>query len=84
MSGEPISTPLHLFGDALRELLLAVPMSVVRVLFVACLVSVLICVLRLPRSEVVPDRDGPIRWDENLKLWASVALILQILIYCLV
>ena len=44
-------TPLHSFGEALRQLLQAIPLSIVRLLFVGTLVVVLLWVLRLPRSE---------------------------------
>ena len=73
-------TPLHSFGEALRQLLQAIPLSIVRLLFVGTLVVVLLWVLRLPRSETTP-AEGAIRWDENLKLGAGLALVIQILIY---
>lgn len=73
-------TPLHSFGESLRQLLQAIPLGWVRLLFVGTLVVVLLWVLRLPRSETTPV-DGATRWDENLKLGAGLALIAQILIY---
>lgn len=73
-------TPLHHFGEALRQLLQAVPLSLVRCLFVGTLVIVLLWVMRLPRSETTP-LQGATRWDENLKLGAGLALVIQILIY---
>lgn len=73
-------TPLHYFGEALRQLLQAVPLSLVRGLFVGTLVIVLLWVMRLPRSETTPTH-GATRWDENLKLGAGLALVIQILIY---
>ncbi len=65
-----------------RQLLMAVPLTAVRVLFVASLVVVFVWVLRLPRSETTPP-GGTTRWDENLKLGACLALALQIVIYAL-
>ena len=73
-------TPLHEFGLWLRNLVLQVPLSAVRVLFVASLVALLIWVLRLPVALTTPE-GGAKRWDENLKLGAALALSLQILIY---
>ena len=73
-------TPLHQFGDALRTAMLAVPLAAVRGLFLLTLVAVLIWVLRLPASATTPD-GGAKRWDENLKVGAAVALLLQITIY---
>lgn len=76
-------TPLHALGNLCRELLQKIPLEAVRWLFVLLLVALWIWVLRLPRSETAPPgRES--RWDENLKLWASVALVIQILIYSFV
>jgi len=82
-------TPLHAFGDSVRELFLLIPLGAVRALFVAVPVVLVIWVLCLPREVTTPTEDaGPgksaTRWDANLKLWASVALLLQIVIYTLV
>lgn len=76
-------TPLHTIGDLLRHLLGQIPMPAVRMLFLALQVGLLIWVLRLP-SEATTSPEGRGRWDENLKLWASVALLLQIAIYSLI
>lgn len=73
-------TPLHVFGNWLRELFGMIPPPVVRILFVAVPMVLLIWVLRLPREAVTPP-NHPARWDENLKLWAAVALVIQIGIY---
>lgn len=73
-------TPLHMFGDFVRDFLLLIPLPVVRVLFVAIPTVLLIWVLRLPSSETRPEKPTG-RPGENLKIGASLALILQILIY---
>ena len=75
-------TPVHQFGDLLRQILAAIPLSAVRMLFVASLVVVLVWVIRLPRTMTTPS-GGTTRWDENLKLGACIALAIQILIYAL-
>lgn len=75
-------TPLHAIGSFLRELLLQVPLAAVQALFVALPIAVLIWVLLLPRKDTTPP-EGSGRWDENLKLGASIALIAQVLIYTL-
>lgn len=73
-------TPLHYVGDFLRELMLQVPLSVVRVLFLSLPLALLVWVMRLPRSETSPPGDsGSV--TGNLKLWAGLALIIQIAIY---
>ncbi len=75
-------TPLHAIGEVVRELLLQIPLSTVRVLFLAVPILLLVWVLRLPREATTPP-DGTGRWDQNLKVWASVSLVIQIVIYSL-
>ena len=75
-------TPLHYFGDYLRELLLLIPLSGARVLFVGSLIALWIWILLLPKKETQPEA-GARRWDENLKLGASLALGVQVIIYLL-
>ena len=73
-------TPLHAIGNFFRDLFLKVPLEVVRGLFLLLPIALLVWVLFLPRSQTTPpDRES--RWDENLKLWAGFALLIQILIY---
>ncbi len=76
-------TPLHEIGNFIRDGLAQIPLPAVRGLFVLLPAVLLIWVLRLPRSETTPEgRES--RWDENLKLWAAAALVIQILIYSFV
>ncbi|MDP6468438.1 MAG: hypothetical protein QF918_11900 [Pirellulaceae bacterium] len=75
-------TPLHQFGELLRQSLQTIPLSLVRILFVASLVGLLFWVLRLPQTATTPPA-GAKRWDENLKTGAAIALVIQILIYSL-
>lgn len=76
-------TPLHTIGEMLRSLLLQIDLAYVRALFVAIPVVLLGWVLTLPRSEARPPT-GPGRLSEDLRLWAALALAIQILIYSLV
>ena len=72
-------TPLHYIGDALREFFLMIPLPVAHVLFLALSAALLVWVLRLPREETTdPEGGGP---AGNLKVWAAVALVIQIVIY---
>ena len=73
-------TPLHQLGDFLRQTLQGIPLQAARMLFVGSLIGLLVWVLRLPPSATKPP-GGATRWDENLKIVASIALLLQILIY---
>ena len=72
-------TPLHYVGDWLRNTLLLVPLSAVRVLFVALPIVLILWVISLPRASTTPGADS--RAFENLKLWAVIALLLQVIIY---
>ena len=75
-------TPLHSLGDWLRGVLLQIPLSAARALFVVTLLALLVWVLMLPRSQTSPGDERP-RLSENLKIWASIALLIQIVIYLL-
>ena len=75
-------TPLHQFGEAIRQALLNVPLGVARGLFILLFAVLLIWVLTLPRSQTTPPDRTP-RFTENLKVWAAVSLIIQLLIYSL-
>jgi hypothetical protein len=73
-------TPLHAFGNIVRSLLLEIPLPVVRVFFLAVPIGLLIWVLRLSRQQTTPAQETG-RWGENLKVGATIALVIQILIY---
>ena len=73
--------PLHDIGDALRWACGLIPLGVVRAAFVALPLALMVWVLRLPAAETVPPGHTG-RWDENLKLWAWLALAIQVVIYC--
>ena len=73
-------TPLHYIGGFVRNLLLQVPLPMVRVLFLAVPILLLIWVLRLPREATTPPQSTG-RTGENLKIGAAVALVIQIVIY---
>jgi hypothetical protein len=73
--------PLHEIGEALRWAFGQIPLGVVRAAFIALPLALMIWVLRLPNAETTPP-DRTSRWDENLKLWAWLALAAQVVIYC--
>lgn len=75
-------TPLHHLGELLRNVMLAIPLPAVRALFLVTLFLLLIWVWLLPKSVTSPP-GGARRWDENLKLGATVALVIQIIVYSL-
>ena len=73
-------TPLHHIGQFIRDLLLTIPMPMVRVLFVLFHVALLIWLLRLPRAETRPPEDEA-GWASNLKVWASLSVLIQLALY---
>ncbi len=75
-------SPLHQFGLLLRQALAAVPLSAVRLLFVAVPLLILVWVLTLPDDRTCRPGDSSL-WN-NLKWWAAVALLIQIAIYVLI
>ena len=73
-------TPLHHIGEFFRNLLLHVPLGVARALFVAVPLTLLLWVLWLPRRQTTPGTPNS-KPAENLKIWAALALGIQVLIY---
>jgi len=75
-------TALHWVGDVLRNACAQVPLIAVRSVFVALPLVLMIWILRLPNEQTTP-AGRVARWDENLKLWAWLALATQVIIYCM-
>ena len=73
-------TPLHSIGNFFREQLLMIPLPVVRGIFLALLIVLLVWVLLLPQTMTTPPGE-PRRLTTNLKTWAALSLLVQILIY---
>ena len=73
-------TPLHWIGNFFREQLLMIPLPVVRGIFLTLLIVLLVWVLALPPAITTP-LGKPRRLATNLKTWAALSLIVQILIY---
>ncbi|MCH9656071.1 MAG: hypothetical protein K0U86_12900 [Planctomycetes bacterium] len=72
-------TPLHHIGNFIRDLVVQIPLWCVRALFLGTLIAVFLWVLRLPRETTTPD--NATHWYQNLKIWACLALAIQIVIY---
>ena len=77
-------TPLHDFGELLRHAFGLLPMGFVRLLFVALPAAVLCWVLWLPPLSADGERRPAPYSLSDLRIWAALALIAQILIYGLV
>jgi hypothetical protein len=74
-------TLLHHIGDFLRELLLRVPLGAARGLFVLTMIAVMLWVLSLPKRETADPASAAAARD--LKPWAVLALLVQVVIYAL-
>ena len=73
---------LHHIGDLLRGWLLLVPLGAVRGLFLLILAGLLLWVLFLPGRMTAPP-GGSRGWQDNLKIWAGLALIIQLIVYAI-
>ena len=78
-------SPLHQIGETIRQALLSIPLGAARAIFLLFLGGLLVWVLTLPRAQTrPPECDGAnVRLSENLKFWAAVSLVLQLVIYAL-
>lgn len=78
-----MSGPLHFIGTLLRSGFAQIPLPVARAFFVALPLLLMVWVLRLPDRTTTPaGRDC--HWSEDLKVWAWLALAIQVVIYCVV
>lgn len=77
-------TPLHQFGEFLRQALGQVPLGMVRVLFLLIIAALLLWVLSLPNTKVQPLEGESSGRADHLKWWAALALLIQLVIYALI
>ena len=75
------TTFLHWIGDTLREQLMQVPLLTARCLFVGFLLLMMGWVVQLPASQATPP-DRRCEWYEDLRIWAWLALMFQVIVYC--
>jgi hypothetical protein len=73
-------TLLHWIGESLRQQLDRVPLSTARWMFIALFLALMFWIVQLPSTATNPT-DRPSKWYDDLKVWAWLALILQIVIY---
>ena len=70
----------HWIGNSFRALLERVPLSTARWLFIAQFLILMFWIVQLPSAETSPT-DRQSRWYEDLRIWAWLTLIFQIVIY---
>ena len=73
-------TILHWIGDAIRDQLLRVPLWAARWLFLGLLLGMMGWVVQLPTSQVTPP-GRRCQWYEDLRIWAWLALMFQVVVY---
>ena len=73
-------TVLHWIGDTIREQLLRIPLPVARWFFIGLLLLLMGWVVQLPASQVTPPERRS-AWYEDLRVWAWVALVFQVIVY---
>lgn len=74
------STILHWVGDSIRQLLQSVPLRLARWLFIGLLLLLMGWVAQLPSSQTTPPGRRS-QWYEDLRIWAWLALLFQIIVY---
>jgi hypothetical protein len=74
-------TLFHYLGEWVRQVLTSIPTPLVRVLFVAFFLILIVWVWRLPRERWAPAPGGEKGISTHLKLWALLALGIQLAIY---
>ena len=73
-------TILHWFGNTLREQQLLVPLPAARWLFIGLILVLMAWIVQLPSSQSTPP-DRRSAWYEDLKIWAWLALMFQVVVY---
>jgi len=73
-------TFLHWIGDSLRSLLEQVPLSVARWILIGIFLLLIFWVIQLPATATTPGTRQS-KWYEDLKVWAWITLMSQIMIY---
>lgn len=68
-------------GDQLREVFLQIPLWIARGLFLGLLFALMVWVVQMPKSATTPKTDSP--WHEDLRVWAWLALVIQMFAYAM-
>ncbi len=73
-------TFLHTIGEALRIQLEAVPLSIAKWLMIGVFLLMLFWVIQVSSRKATPADRSSI-WFEDLRIWAWLALMIQVVIY---
>ena len=75
-------TFFHSIGDVLRSQLERVPLSVAKWLMIALFLILLFWVIQVPSRKATPAGRQSL-WYEDLRIWAWLTLMIQVVIYSL-
>ena len=76
------TTFLHWIGESIRQQLMLVPLWAARWLFIGLLLVMMGWVVQLPAASVTPP-GRRFEWYEDLRIWAWLALMFQIVVYAM-
>ena len=70
---------LHWIGDQLRQSFVAIPLWAAKGLFLGLLFGLMVWIVQIPKSAATPHASAA--WHEDLRLWAWLALLIQMFVY---
>jgi hypothetical protein len=73
-------TFFHSVGDTLRRQFELIPLSVARGIFLAVFVILIFWIVQLPATQTTPSGRQS-KWYQDLRIWAWLTLIFQVVIY---
>lgn len=73
-------TLFHWIGSTLRHQLSLVPLPFARWLMIGVFLALMFWIVQLPSSQTNPTEGKP-HWTRDLKIWAWLALLFQVVIY---
>ena len=68
-------------GDQLRQAFAQIPLWAARGLFLAVFFALMVWIVQLPKAATTPHANSP--WHEDLRVWAWLALLIQLFAYAL-
>jgi hypothetical protein len=72
---------LYWIGEQLRTAFLQIPLWVAKGLFLGVFFALMIWIVQLPKSATTPQPNSA--WHEDLRIWAWLALLIQLFVYAM-
>ena len=73
-------TLFHWIGDTLRQQLDLIPLSVARWMMIGLFLALMFWIVQLPSTATNPANRSA-SWSSDLKVWAWLTLLFQVMIY---